>query len=110
MANAAKMQNIQLGNKYNEQDAQNEAARKRYVDQGWSDVSTMSQYGVQANNLAKRNAKQDEMDAFTMRQLGTGDMYYDDDNILRYRGGNAVDTKKGRGKVDYTKSKLGRYS
>ena len=96
------MANLQLTNKYNEQDAQNKAAGKRYVDQGWSDVSTMSQYGLQASNLAKRNAKQDKLDAETVRMLGTGDMYYDDQKVLRYRGGSKVDTKRGRGAARYT--------
>lgn len=100
--NQAQMTNLQLTNKYNEQDAQNKAAGKRYVDQGWSDVSTMSQYGLQASNLAKRNAKQDKLDAETVRMLGTGDMYYDDQKVLRYRGGSKVDTKRGRGAARYT--------
>ena len=100
--NQAQMANLQLTNKYNEQDAQNKAAGKRYIDQGWSDVSTMSQFGLQASNLAKRNAKQDKLDAETIRiAIGTGDMYYDDQKVLRYRGGSKVDTKRGRGAARY---------
>jgi hypothetical protein len=101
--NQAQMANLQLTNKYNEQDAQNKAAGKRYIDQGWSDVSTMSQFGLQASNLAKRNAKQDEIDAETIRiAIGTGDMYYDDQKVLRHKGGSKVDTKRGRGAARYT--------
>ena len=100
--NQAQMANLQLTNKYNEQDAQNKAAGKRYVDQGWSEVSTMAQLGVQENNLKRRNDAQDKMDAETVRMLGTGDMYYDDQKVLRYRGGSKVDTKRGRGAARYT--------
>lgn len=83
--NQSKQTNLGLANQYDTEDAQNRAAKQRYMDQGMADLAELSQYNDQRRYMMSRDAKLDDVQQKSIGLTGT--------NNYGFEGGDWTNVK-----------------
>lgn len=80
--NQAELTNLNLANKYDMEDDQADAAKQKYRDEFYSDVSKHAMVDEQGKYMRSKNRKQNKVAQATARMLGTTEFGFDPNNPL----------------------------
>jgi hypothetical protein len=93
--------NLNLARQYDVEDAQNRAARQRYLDTAFAETSTLAGIEEQADYMRDKDRRMFDIQEKTIPLIGTKDFQYSADNWNQPVWGKqpAVDTRLGSGEA-----------
>lgn len=86
LRNQAKETNFNMAHRYDEQDAQNRAAKQKFLSQAAAETATLAQYDEQRGYMMDLDAKKLAQDKESMQYVGSKYFTYDEDGNKVYGG------------------------
>jgi hypothetical protein len=94
LRNQAKQTNLQMADRYDELDAQNRAARQKFLSQAAAETSTLAQFDEQRKYMMYLDSKKLAQDKESMKYIGSKYFGYDKYGNRRYSGPNSANRVK----------------